>query len=146
MPDASEDTKGVVERATDAEAAAGTDTTRYITAKQLGDNAPATALASAWVNFNGTGTVAIRDSYNVSSITDDGTGRYTVNFTNDFANTDYAGVVSAGDPDINAFNVYGGFPGNSAPTVSAGSVYTHSDNNSVIDSEYVSAIFYGELA
>ena len=35
----------------------------------------------AWVNFNGTGTVAIRESYNVSSITDNGTGLYTVNFT-----------------------------------------------------------------
>jgi hypothetical protein len=37
--------------------------------------------AKAWVNFNGTGTVAIRASYNVSSITDNGTGNYTVNFT-----------------------------------------------------------------
>jgi hypothetical protein len=37
--------------------------------------------ARAWVNFNGTGTVAIRDSGNVSSITDNGTGDYTVNFT-----------------------------------------------------------------
>jgi hypothetical protein len=36
----------------------------------------------AWVNFNGTGTVAIRASGNVSSITDNGTGDYTVNFTN----------------------------------------------------------------
>ena len=37
--------------------------------------------AKAWVNFNGTGTVAIRDSFNVSSITDINTGRYTINFT-----------------------------------------------------------------
>ena len=36
--------------------------------------------AKAWVNFNGSGTVAIRGSYNVSSITDNGTGNYTVNF------------------------------------------------------------------
>jgi hypothetical protein len=38
--------------------------------------------AKAWVNFNGTGTVAIRQSYNVSSITDNAVGDYTVNFTN----------------------------------------------------------------
>ena len=44
----------------------------------------------AWVNFNGTGTVAIRDSYNVSSITDNGTGDYTVNFTNAMANANYS--------------------------------------------------------
>jgi hypothetical protein len=45
--------------------------------------------AKAWVNFNGTGTVAIRASYNVSSITDNGTGLYTVNFTNAFADANY---------------------------------------------------------
>ena len=46
--------------------------------------------AKAWVNFNGTGTIAIRDSFNVSSITDNGVGIYTVNFTNDMPNTNYA--------------------------------------------------------
>lgn len=46
--------------------------------------------AKAWVNFNGTGTVAIRDSGNVSSITDNGTGNYTVNFTNTLSSADYA--------------------------------------------------------
>jgi hypothetical protein len=42
-------------------------------------NAPR-GIAAAWVNFNGTGTVAIRDSENVGSITDNGTGDYTVKF------------------------------------------------------------------
>jgi len=42
-------------------------------------------LAKAWVNFNGTGTVAIRDSYNVGSITDLGTGNYRVNFSSTFS-------------------------------------------------------------
>jgi hypothetical protein len=46
--------------------------------------------AKAWVNFNGSGTVAIRASYNVSSITDNGTGDYTVNFTNAFADANYS--------------------------------------------------------
>ena len=50
----------------------------------------------AWVNFNGTGTVAIRDSGNVSSITDNGAGDYTINFTNALPDANYAisGVVS----------------------------------------------------
>jgi len=52
--------------------------------------------AKAWVNFNGTGTVAIRASYNVSSITDNGTGLYTVNFTNAFADVNYAALASYG--------------------------------------------------
>jgi hypothetical protein len=50
----------------------------------------------AWVNFNGTGTVAIRASGNVSSITDSGTGAYTVNFTTALADANYAGVIMTG--------------------------------------------------
>lgn len=45
--------------------------------------------AKAWVNFNGTGTVAIRASFNVSSITDNGTGDYTVNFTTAMPDANY---------------------------------------------------------
>ena len=45
--------------------------------------------AKAWVNFNGESTVAIRDSYNVSSITDASTGQYFVNFSNNLANSNY---------------------------------------------------------
>ena len=43
----------------------------------------------AWVNFNGTGTVAIRASFNVTSITDNGTGDYTVNFTTAMSDANY---------------------------------------------------------
>jgi len=52
----------------------------------------------AWVNFNGTGTVAIGDSGNVSSITDNGTGDYTVNFTTAMPNANYA-VTQIYKPD-----------------------------------------------
>jgi len=65
-------------------------------------------LCRAWVNFNGTGTVAIRASFNVSSITDNGTGDYTINFTTAMPDANY-GVSSfsgrlfgtgVGDPAI----------------------------------------------
>jgi hypothetical protein len=49
----------------------------------------------AWVNFNGTGAVAIRASGNVSSITDNGTGDYTVNFTTAMVDANYSTVASA---------------------------------------------------
>jgi len=56
--------------------------------------------ARAWVNFNGTGTVAINASGNVSSITDNGTGDYTINFTAALPNANYAfgfgGFLSTG--------------------------------------------------
>lgn len=50
--------------------------------------------ARAWVNFNGTGTVAIRASGNVSSITDNGVGLYTVNFTTGMSDTNYCPVTN----------------------------------------------------
>ena len=52
------------------------------------------APCRAWANFNGTGTVTIRASYNVSSITDNGAGNYTVNFTTIMPSADYAVVAN----------------------------------------------------
>jgi hypothetical protein len=49
--------------------------------------------AKAWVNFNGNPTAAIRASYNVSSLTRNNTGDYTINFTNAFADVNYAQVM-----------------------------------------------------
>lgn len=59
------------------------------------------ASVQAWVNFNGTGTVAIRASFNVSSITDNGTGDYTVNFTNALVDANYSPAVT-GSPSLGA--------------------------------------------
>ena len=62
-----------------------------------GDGSALTGLSApikAWVRFNGTGTVAINESFNVSSITDNGTGEYTVNFTTNMSSTTY-GVIAA---------------------------------------------------
>jgi hypothetical protein len=52
--------------------------------------------AAAWVNFNGTGAVAIRDQYNVASITDNGTGDYTINLTEPMGDANYSVVGSIG--------------------------------------------------
>ncbi|MBX3583664.1 MAG: hypothetical protein KF810_17395 [Rhizobiaceae bacterium] len=78
---------GIVELATNAEVATGTDTGRVPSVASIGAHQ---GMAKAWVAFNGEGTVAIQDSYNVSSITDNGTGLYTVNFDNAMANANYA--------------------------------------------------------
>ena len=75
------------------------------TIKSLGSSAPVFQnssgvekgqLAKAWVNINGTGTVAIRGSFNVSSITDNAVGDYSVTMTTAMANANYAVVGSAG--------------------------------------------------
>jgi len=66
-----------------------------------GNNSSTTAQiaqgrAKMWVNFDGTGTVAIRDSFNVSSVSDNGTGDYAVNIDTDMSNSNYC-VVTAGN-------------------------------------------------
>lgn len=58
--------------------------------------------ARAWVNFNGTGTVAIRDDGNVSSITDNGTGDYTVGIDNTLSSGSYAAHTTS--PALSATN------------------------------------------
>lgn len=60
--------------------------------------------AKAWVNFNGTGTVAIRASFNVSSITDNGTGNYTVNLTTAMSDANYSASCTRGDSGTGAAN------------------------------------------
>ena len=72
----------------------------------------APGLCKAWVNFNGTGTVAIRAAFNVSSITDNGTGEYTVNFTTAMPDGNYSvqGIIG------NAAGLNFGSAGLTSPT------------------------------
>jgi hypothetical protein len=79
-----------------------------VTLAKLGTNEQK-QVCKAWVNFNGTGTVAIRKSFNVSSITDHGTGKYTVNFTNAFVDNEYSvsGMCSPVDANNNGYATVG---------------------------------------
>ena len=106
-----------------------------------GSNQPAmVGAAKAWVNFDGTGTVAIRESFNVSSITDNGTGSYTVNFTTAMPDANYACVTSVQQPggaaswvmlnDDGAFNT-------TAPTTSSIRLGVIFYNYTYQDNEYV---------
>ena len=89
-----------------------------ITTAKLG-SAEASGLCKAFVNFNGTSTVAIRASYNVSSITDNGTGDYTVNFTTALADANYSAVVTSGGWGA-GYNYSGTYVGHTtSPTTSA---------------------------
>ena len=91
----------------------------------------------AWVNFNGTGTVAIRASGNVSSITDVNTGNYRVNFTNAMPDTNYSAVFGGGS----AFNQYGdnfGF----ASTVSYVTMYCRNTNAVLADAEIINTAVF----
>jgi hypothetical protein len=83
----------------------------------------------AWVNFNGTGTVAIRASGNVSSITDNGTGIYTVNFTTAMPDANYAGVYN--NPGRNRYTSF------NAQTTTSLTVDAASSSASLIDMENI---------
>jgi hypothetical protein len=54
-------------------------------------------IAKAWCNINGTGTISIRGSYNVSSLTDVDTGKYKVNFSTAMTDSDYVGFVAGAE-------------------------------------------------
>lgn len=58
--------------------------------------------ARAWINFNGQGTISIRDDENFSSITDNGTGSYNASYTNSRANANYCAQVSCKELSTNA--------------------------------------------
>ena len=101
--------------------------------------------ARAWVNFNGTGTVAIRESGNVSSITDNSTGDYTINFTTSLTDANYslnvttsnASSGAAGSGPVSLF-ITNGTNTRVAPTTSAARFLTFSYNGgSLIDCEYI---------
>jgi len=83
--------------------------------------------ARAWVNFNGTGTVAIRGSGNVSSITDNNVGDYTVNFTAAMPDTNYNMTVTIGQGTVNSRVASSVAPSNT-PSTTAFQIRTHLGN------------------
>jgi hypothetical protein len=98
-------------------------------------------IAKAWVNFNGTGTVAIRSSYNVSSITDNGTGDYSVVFSTAMSDANYCTNMNSGDKQI----VWGIpiFDGVSNYTTSLCRFVTQNPSDTGQDNPIVCASFFG---
>ncbi|RWO34730.1 MAG: hypothetical protein EOS10_00035 [Mesorhizobium sp.] len=90
---ATETRKGVAELATAAEVTTGTDTARVPSVSTMGSHK---GMAKAWVYFDAsTGTPVVGGSFNVTSITDNGVGDYTINFTTALANANYSVAGSA---------------------------------------------------
>jgi hypothetical protein len=91
----------------------------------------------AWVNFDGTGTVAIRASGNVTSITDNGTGNYTVNFTNAMPDANYAVVMTS-----KSLDGAGGYGLNSTETTTSVGVNTRNGLNAQVDRSSLSVAIF----
>lgn len=101
------------------------------TAVVLGDSGSNTNTCRAWVNFNGTGVVAIRASFNVSSITDNGTGDFTVNFPAAMPDINYAVVITGGK---SGSTFYQTTEAAAAPTITAYRFNTFNTSDAVVDS------------
>ncbi len=95
--------------------------------------------AKAWVNFNGTGTVAIRASGNVSSITDNGTGDYTINFTNAMADANFS--VAGWARVSGAGGTFAGVDNTPLTTTSA-RIGTFNNSGTISDALFVTAAFF----
>ena len=104
-------------------------------------------FAKAWVNFDGESTVSIRDSFNVSSITDNGSGDYTINFSSSFSNDDYSCVLQHSiDPHNGTSHGVTYIYGESSQTTSAIRLknMNPSASSQGIDKEVVCAVIFGD--
>jgi hypothetical protein len=131
VPDADTSTKGIVELATNAEVATGTDTARVPPVSALGYHFSA---AKAWASFNGTGTLAVDDSYNCTSVGDVDVGTYELNFTVAMANANYA-------------YSYGGAPFRIITVSKSTTVFRFdTENASAIDTDYsdIAIVVHGD--
>ena len=107
--------------------------------------------AKAWINMNGDGTIANRDSFNISGITDNGTGDFTVTINNDFENANYS-VASHGcrfhsnEGDFVIANYYSSAYSD-GQTSSINRLFTsYASSQSAFDLHVISAQYLGDLA
>ena len=103
----------------------------------------ANGSAKAWVNFNGTGTIAARDSLNLSSLTDAGGGNYGITVSSAFGNSDYMAAGMSQDTGVGDFV---GINGSTAPTTTVFRFYNFNNTSSVVDTARVFVAFHGDLA
>ena len=101
-------------------------------------------LAKAWGNLDGTGTIAIRDSFNIASAVDENTGYYTFNYTNDMSNDDYSASENVAETSgfEGHMNRYPAIDGVATNKITFGA--TFSSSNQDVDELYVT--IFGDLA
>ena len=104
-------------------------------------------LAKAWINFDGSGTIASRDTFNTTSLTDEGTGNYSFDFVNDMANNDYAISGQNRSPGVRAGAGINA-PSNSDSDATTGSLefFTIFVTGDPFDYTQISVIIHGDLA
>ena len=99
--------------------------------------------AKAWLFYNGSGN-AVRDSFNVASVTDNATGDFTKNMSSSFGSANYTAVGGSGTDDSDYRLVTPNF--NAAPTSSATRMRVHHNSSTATDDPYISSTSHGDLA
>lgn len=126
---------------------------RVTTLSNATGDGPATltnqAAAKMYINFNGTGTVAIRDDLNISTLVDLGPGDYQLNYTTNFANINY--VMNYGQKNATSGRIMlnGGGLNQADPTTSRSEIMAYREHPSLsgsFDPQFVYVTGYGDLA
>lgn len=112
------------------------------------DTSVKSGVTKAHINFNGTGTPATRGSLNFSTITDSGTGVYEIAYTNNMGNANYT-VTSGQEYDAGVHSAITSFNYDDAGALSTSELAlrtSKANDTALIDSKYVMATIYGDLA
>lgn len=120
------------------------DTLEHSTAGSVDTQYVVNGSAKAWINFNGTGTIASRDSFNVGSISDEGTGKYDINLTSSMNNDDYCVTCGAGRDSTTYHSA--GFQPPSNLTTSQYNISSTNSGGTATDFEQPMSQVVGDLA
>ena len=120
------------------------DTLEHSTAGSLDTQYVVNGSAKSWMNLNGTGTIATRDTLNISSVTDNGTGIYTANLSSSMSDANYSiGFTQGGANSVDIVKVY------NASTVQTASLFkllSLTSGFAPVDSNYLYTSVHGDLA
>jgi len=121
------------------------DTLTHSTAGSIATNYVVEGSAKAWVNFNGTGTIAILSSLNTASLTDRGTGEYTANYSSNMSDANAVKFFSADGDNSSNYARIGTMQG--PATSSSAKVNCHLSNSTTLaDMARVNLSVTGDLA
>ena len=120
------------------------DQLEHSTAGSLDTQYVVNGSAKSWMNLNGTGTIATRDTLNISSVTDNGTGIYTANLSSSMSDANYSiGFTQGGANSVDIVKVY------NASTVQTASLFkllSLTSGFAPVDSNYLYTSVHGDLA
>ncbi len=122
------------------------DTLTHSTAGSVTTDNVVEGSAKAWCNLNGTGTAAIRDSFNTASITDNGTGDYSTTNTSAMGNVNYVCVATAGQNSGDQASASNNEAGSNRTSTVVRTQVLRSTSDSALDVSVCEVIKMGDLA